>query len=148
MYLGGSDSAEPAVVYIKDGLSGKANTTHYWNCCKPACSWRENCDSSVDDPIPACDVGGVDQTDPSDHSICETETPGESYMCTNQQPWAVNDTFAYGFVGASFETDPETKPCCACLLLTFSGDLDGKSMLVQVTNSGGGQVNDVTQVDH
>lgn len=58
-------------------------------------------------------------------------------MCTNQQPWVVNKTLAYGFTSVSFKGGVQTNLCCSCLLLKFKGQLAGKSMLVQYTNTGG-----------
>lgn len=71
------------------------------------------------------------------HSGCEEKIDGHgSYTCTNQQPWVVNDTLAYGFAAASFQGGSETSLCCSCILLNFKGQLAGKSMLVQYVNTG------------
>lgn len=58
-------------------------------------------------------------------------------MCSNQQPWVVNKTLAYGFAAVSFKGGADTDLCCSCLLLHFEGQLKGKQMLVQYTNTGG-----------
>lgn len=61
-----------------------------------------------------------------------------SYTCNNNQPWAVNSTFAYGFVAGRITGQSEYDWCCACYELTFtSGPVNGKKMVVQVTNTGG-----------
>ena len=55
-------------------------------------------------------------------------------MCSDQSPWAVSDSLAYGFAAVS-----ASKPnCCQCYKLTFtSGRINGKVMVVQTTNTGG-----------
>jgi hypothetical protein len=55
-------------------------------------------------------------------------------MCSDQTPWAVTDTLAYGFAAVS-ASNPS---CCTCYQLTFtSGAVAGKQMIVQATNTGG-----------
>ena len=59
-------------------------------------------------------------------------------MCSNQTPYAVSDTLAYGYAAASIVGQSESKWCCSCYELSFtSGAVAGKKMVVQVTNSGG-----------
>ncbi|KAK2629462.1 hypothetical protein QTJ16_000282 [Diplocarpon rosae] len=59
-------------------------------------------------------------------------------MCSNQTPWAVSETLAYGFVAATIAGGTEASWCCACYELTFtSGPVAGKQMVVQATNTGG-----------
>lgn len=66
-----------------------------------------------------------------DGSACQG---GSGYMCWNQAPWAVSSTLSYGFAARS----TSTQVCGACYQLDFHGSgLDGKSMIVQVTNDGG-----------
>ncbi len=53
-------------------------------------------------------------------------------------PWAVNDNLAYGFAAAYLTGQNEQSWCCACYELNFlSGPVQGKKMVVQVTNTGG-----------
>jgi hypothetical protein len=48
----------------------------------------------------------------------------------------VNDTLAYGFAVAHLAYATEASTCCACYQLAFhSGALQGKAMVVQVTNT-------------
>lgn len=59
-------------------------------------------------------------------------------MCNNNQPWAINDNLAYGFAAASLAGSNEAGWCCGCYELTFtSGPVEGKKLVVQVTNTGG-----------
>lgn len=59
-------------------------------------------------------------------------------MCNDNQPWAVDDNLSYGFAAASISGKSESDFCCSCYELTFSsGEIEGKKMVVQVTNTGG-----------
>lgn len=59
-------------------------------------------------------------------------------MCSNQIPWAVNDSLAYGYAAVNIQGGSESSWCCACYQLTFtSGAVAGKKMIVQATNTGG-----------
>jgi len=59
-------------------------------------------------------------------------------MCSNQSPWAVNETTAYGWAAVNIAGSNEAAWCCACYELTFtSGPVSGKKMIVQATNTGG-----------
>jgi hypothetical protein len=108
------------------GTTGYA--TRYWDCCKPSCGNSHTC---------AAD--GVTRND-GQKSSCQG---GSAYECYDMSPQVVSDTMAYGFAafnGAS---------CGTCFQLTFTGAsndgtqdqgskaLCGKSMIVQVVNTGG-----------
>ena len=59
-------------------------------------------------------------------------------MCNNQQPWAINDNLSYGFAATNLVGLTETEWCCTCYALTFtSGPVAGKTLVVQITNTGG-----------
>lgn len=59
-------------------------------------------------------------------------------MCNNQQPWAINDNLAYGFAAATIAGLTEQNWCCTCYALKFtSGSVAGKTLVVQITNTGG-----------
>lgn len=59
-------------------------------------------------------------------------------MCNNNQPIEISDELAYGFAAASISGQSESDWCCACYELTFtSGPVEGKKMVVQITNTGG-----------
>ncbi|KAL8648831.1 MAG: hypothetical protein Q9226_005827 [Calogaya cf. arnoldii] len=58
---------------------------------------------------------------------------GNSFMCSDQSPWAVNDNLAYGFAAVT-SANPT---CCQCYKLTFTNtEIAGKTMIVQATNTG------------
>jgi len=111
--------------------SGK--TTRYWDCCKPSCSW--NGKAPVTSPVTTCAKDGFSVlSDRNAQSGCDG---GGAYVCNNQQPFAVNDNLAYGFAAASISGQGEYQGCCACYELTFtSGPVNGKKLVVQVTNVG------------
>lgn len=135
VYLGAGDNS-PNIIPIPNGINGDAITTRYWDCCKPACCWKENVDAAVHVPVKSCQIDGKSRIDIEVPSAC-TDVGGDAYMCSNQQPWVVNKTLAYGFTSLSLKGGEDTlNKCCICLLLKFKGKLAGKSMLVQNTNTG------------
>nr|BAF57358.1 putative glycosyl hydrolase family45 [uncultured symbiotic protist of Hodotermopsis sjoestedti]BAF57360.1 putative glycosyl hydrolase family45 [uncultured symbiotic protist of Hodotermopsis sjoestedti] len=118
---------------IKGGASGSGTTTRYWDCCKPSCSWTKK--AAVSSPVKSCGTDGSTASTTDEKSGCDG---GTSYMCANQIPRAVNDSYALGFAAASISGYDESKSCCACMELTFTGGaVSGKKMVVQVTNTGG-----------
>ncbi|ORX66085.1 hypothetical protein BCR32DRAFT_226002 [Anaeromyces robustus] len=112
----------------------KGNTTRYWDCCKPSCSWPEK--ALVSQPVQQCKKDGITPiTNFNAKSGCEG---GESFMCLNQQPWAVSEVLSYGYAAASIAGLTEADWCCRCYALTFTtGPAKGKQIVVQVTNTGG-----------
>jgi len=121
----------PDIKVLGEKKVGK--TTRYWDCCKPSCAWSGK--ASVSSPVSTCSASGSILSDPDAKSGCDG---GESYMCTDQQPWAVNDQLSYGFAAASISGESESTWCCACYRLTFtSTSIAGKQLIVQVTNTGG-----------
>jgi hypothetical protein len=59
-------------------------------------------------------------------------------MCSNQSPWAISDSLAYGYAAVNLKGSSEASWCCACYELTFtSGPVNGKKMVIQATNTGG-----------
>lgn len=114
-----------------DKRDGK--TTRYWDCCKPSCSWPGKVSGS-NAVVQSCSKNGYAAIDPNAGSGCGG---GPAFTCNDQQPWAVNNNMAYGFAAATIPGMIETQRCCACFQLDFtSGPIAGKSMIVQVTNSG------------
>jgi len=108
------------------------NTTRYWDCCKPSCSWSGKV-SGKNTYVKSCRKNGYSAYDNSNvRSGCDG---GDAFPCNNQKPWAVNDQLAYAFAAASLENGKER--CCDCYELVFtSGSIQGKKMIVQITNSG------------
>nr|ADI24132.1 endo-beta-1,4-glucanase precursor [Oncideres albomarginata chamela] len=119
---------------VKYGVSGSGVTTRYWDCCQPSCGWSENLNNPSGTPVTACTADGSTAAPSNAESSC---IGGTAYMCSSQQPRMVNSSFALGYVAASFSGGADTSMCCACIRLDFQGDLSGKSMIVQVTNTGG-----------
>lgn len=66
---------------------------------------------------------------------------GTAFACSQQQPWAVNASLAYGYAGVFLTKDvvgdkTEDAWCCACYQLDFTeGELKGKRMVVQASNT-------------
>ncbi|TID13246.1 carbohydrate-binding module family 1 protein [Venturia nashicola] len=115
------------------GASGSGTTTRYWDCCKPSCAWSGKAD--VSNPVTTCDIKDSPLTDYSAASGC---SGGSAYMCSDQSPWAVNSTLAYGFAAVNIAGGSESSWCSACYALKFtSGAVVGKTLIVQATNTGG-----------
>ena len=120
---GGSLSGGPTLPAVQGGKDGWAS--RYWDCCKPACDGGNF----------TCGKDGTSH-DGGD-SAC---TGGSAFMCYSFAPWAVSDTLSYGFAAAS----GSNYSCGRCYQFTFtgegsasSGSIKGKSMVVQILNTGG-----------
>lgn len=85
-------------------------TTRYWDCCKGSCGWSGK--ASVNQPIKSCDKSDNPLANMAAKNGCESG--GTAYMCTNQSPWAVNDSLAYGFAAVKLAGGTESSWCCAC----------------------------------
>jgi len=112
-------------------------TTRYWDCCKASCGWTKKITlASGSNPVASCDKSDNPLSNYDAKSGCDGGGP--AYMCSNQSPWAVSDTLAYGYAAATIAGGSESSWCCGCYELTFtSGPVSGKQMIVQVTNTGG-----------
>ncbi|KAF2748687.1 glycoside hydrolase family 45 protein [Sporormia fimetaria CBS 119925] len=121
---------------IKFDVSGEGIGALYWDCCKPSCAWNNKAD--FNQPVQACAKDGKSPMDMGAGTGCNG---GTAFGCTDQQPWAVNDTFSYGFAGAHLQLELtqgalEDAWCCACYQLDFTSDpLKGKSMIIQASNT-------------
>lgn len=116
-------------------VSGTGSTTRYWDCCKGSCSWPGKAD--VSNPVQTCGESDQPLTDYNAVSGCTTAGADNAYMCSDQSPWAVNSTMAYGFAAVSIPGGSESTWCCACYELTFTSTaISGKKMIVQATNTG------------
>ncbi|ORY07932.1 family 45 glycosyl hydrolase [Clohesyomyces aquaticus] len=125
----------PSLALISSVLAQSGVTTRYWDCCKPSCAWSGK--GPVSGPVRTCNVNDQwpNSFTPDAASGCGN---GDAYTCSNNGPWAVDDSLAYGFAAAKLAGKSETDWCCACYELTFtSGPVNGKKMVVQVTNTGG-----------
>lgn len=115
-------------------------TTRYWDCCKASCGWTKKISlASGASPVKSCDKSDNPLTNFDAKSACDSSVSnGPAFMCSNQSPWAVSDTLAYGFAATTIAGGTEASWCCACYELTFtSGPISGKKMIVQSTNTGG-----------
>jgi hypothetical protein len=89
-------------------------------------------------------VDGTTTTSNNDQSGCNG---GPAYICTNQQPFIINNNLAYGFASAKLQGQGEADWCCGCYEMTFdktdnqggstAQGINGKRFVVQVTNTGG-----------
>ncbi|MFY0563990.1 hypothetical protein ACN28E_09090 [Archangium lansingense] len=108
-------------------------TTRYWDCGKGSASWPGK--ASVTRPVIACAKDGVSAISPDAQS---GSNGGTAFACNNNQPWAVNANLSYGFAAAWVSGGSEATWSCACYELKFtSGPVTGKTMVVQVVNTGG-----------
>ncbi|PGG94970.1 hypothetical protein AJ80_10069, partial [Polytolypa hystricis UAMH7299] len=122
----------PFTLAAENEKSGSGRAERYWDCCKPDCAWKGKAD--FDHPVFTCDKDNKALTDTNAGSSCGG---GPSHLCADQSPWAINDTFSYGFAGLYLMEHPSDTWCCACYEITFtSGAVKGKKMVVQAHNSG------------
>lgn len=103
-----------------------ANTTRYWDCCKPHCGWHSN--------MKMCDINGNPINDRNAKSGCEG---GPAFQCMDYAPIEINSKVSYGW--AAFNN--QGTQCGDCFQLDFQGELSGKQMIVQVINIGDGGQN-------
>lgn len=98
-----------ALPFAVQAASGSGQSTRYWDCCKPSCSWSGK--ASVNRPVLACDANNNPLSDASVKSGCDG---GSAYTCANNSPWAVNDQLSYGFAATKLSGGTESSWCCAC----------------------------------
>lgn len=116
--------------------SGEALTGRHWDCCKPSCGWKGKADFIS--PVQSCATDGHTRISDTAGTGCNG---GDAFLCSDQQPWAVNDTFSYGFAGAFILPSItgggiEDAWCCSCYELEFTSDpLRGKKMVIQASNT-------------
>jgi hypothetical protein len=141
---GSSSSANNSVSYptLSQGQSGVSTgkTTRYWDACKPSCAWTGNVSGGR--PVAkSCNAYGAKLNDANTGSACpNANSTNQSYTCMDQAPWAVNDNVAYGFAATT-----GNGYCGRCFQLQFSdngeggssGTIQGKTMIVMVSNIGG-----------
>ncbi|OWY49327.1 hypothetical protein AA0120_g3361 [Alternaria tenuissima] len=114
-------------------IKGTGSTTRQWSCCKNSCSWPGK--ALVDKPVLTCDASDNLLDNYNRRDGCESG--GGSYACSDLSPFAVSNDLAYGFAAVNLATSNESAWCCSCYSLTFtSGPVNGKKMVVQVTNTG------------
>ncbi|CAG9856910.1 unnamed protein product [Phyllotreta striolata] len=121
---------------IKGGKSGDGITTRYWDCCAPSCAWDQIIRTKNKVPVQTCKVDGVTPSTKADNAQSGCQQGGVAYTCNNQQPRTVNSSLAFAFVAASFAGGTDYDDCCICLVMDFKGELAGKRLITQVTNTG------------
>lgn len=116
-------------------------TTRYWDCCKPHCGWPGNSSR----PVNSCDQGNGNMG--GNHDAASACSGGPAHMCWNFVPVTNGDNIAYAFAAHN------GVGCGTCFQFDFTGEshnpkpdtghdlgsqsLAGKSMIVQVINTGG-----------
>lgn len=113
----------------------KAITTRYFDCCKPAYAAYPGATSG--NWVNAC---AKDGTTPFSNSQSGCGT-GSSFACS-YSPIVIDDSLSLGFAAHNEKYNGNGNTRCQCYKLDFqpsplSGNkLEGKSMIVQVTNTG------------
>ena len=116
--------------------TGNALTGRHWDCCKPSCAWAGK--ASFSKPVESCAIDGSTRIAATAGTGCNG---GDAFLCSDQSPWAINDTLSYGFAGAFILPGItgggiEGAWCCSCYELAFEGGgLQGKKMIVQASNT-------------
>ncbi|MDR2581635.1 MAG: hypothetical protein LBC85_11685, partial [Fibromonadaceae bacterium] len=113
---------------IRTPGSQSSTITHYWDACKPSCSWNANAGGN---PARSCNItGGNIGANDSDRSACQS---GTAFTCMNQAPWSVPHSGApggrisFGYVAVNGET------CGTCYQLDFPNN---QVMVVMKSNIG------------
>ncbi|UJR12102.1 hypothetical protein I4U23_016280 [Adineta vaga] len=89
-----------------------------------------------DNPVKLCYKHGYS---PSDHGTpvkiggFVIRVDASQHMCSNQQPWFVNDKLAYGYGSMKYYPTSDITYCCICYQLNFMNDLlKEKTMFIQI----------------
>jgi len=94
--------------------------THYWDACKPSCSWSGKGGLQAN----SCNInGGKIGHNDSDRSACDN---GTAFMCMNNAPWKVGNV-SFGYVAAAVGS------CGDCYQFDFP---NGQVMVVMANNHG------------
>ncbi len=97
-----------AVVGVQSQTNATGVTTRYWDCCKASCAWPGKATTVNSQPVKTCAKDGVTVIDPNSINACGGGgSGGPTYMCSNDQPWAVNNTLAFGFAAAAISGESE-----------------------------------------
>ncbi|WNG56443.1 hypothetical protein F0U59_18005 [Archangium gephyra] len=127
-------SAEaPPLTYLSAPETGK--TIRHWDCCKASGSWPGK--APVFSPVKTCAKDGSAVLDPNTQNVCGGGGgSGTGYMCSSNQPWAVDASVSYGFAAARLSGKSESDWLCACYALKFtSGAAKGKTFVAQVVDT-------------
>ncbi|KAI6314473.1 hypothetical protein MCOR34_004923 [Pyricularia oryzae] len=117
-------------------VQGNGATTRYWDCCKPSCGWPGKA-NLASGPLRTCDKADNPLND-GGNTKSGCDNGGGAFMCSSQEPLAVDDSLAYGFAAVRISGQRESDWCCACYELTFtSGPVAGQRMIDLLRNTGG-----------
>src|ERR1700744_2396734 len=94
---------------VTSAQSTAGGTTRYWDCCKPACSASGEPGGS--NPVNTCDIHDHPLGAGGAGAPSGCGSGGSAFMCSTEQPWAVDETLAYGFAARSASLSDF---CCAC----------------------------------
>jgi hypothetical protein len=131
----GGSGGSTTLPNITNGQNGWAS--RYWDCCKPHCAWPGNGGTEA-----VCAANGTSQMSSDTPSACGS-TGNVGYVCSSDAPRAVSSTVSYGYVAVP------SPQCGACYHIQFTGTshnapndpgsaaLNGKHMIVRVSNTGG-----------
>ena len=98
---------------VSNAASGTGTTTRYWDCCKPSCAWNDLSTLGIQSSVKSCNAQDQPLTTNTDQSGCNG---GSAYMCSDQLPWAINDTVAFGLAAVN----AASPSCCQCYKLKFT----------------------------
>ncbi|KAF3905143.1 Endoglucanase-5 [Orbilia brochopaga] len=111
-------------------LTGESFTSMYYDCCKPACAWPTQ--GRFISGLRTCDANNQYVLDDTAGNYCGG---GPASSCIDQTPWAVNDSFSFGYASIFIRGADSTEWCCSCYALEFlDSDIKGKKMIVQGIN--------------
>lgn len=122
-----------SMVQGESEFSGTSVTSMYYDCCKPACAWPKA--ASFISQLKTCQADNSPVREDTAGNYCGG---GPASSCLEQTPWAINDTFSYGFASIFLSSAPDAGGawCCSCYLLEFTdSEIKGKRMIVQGVNN-------------
>jgi len=117
---GSNNGGTPSYTPTSPGTE-TSKVTHYWDACKPSCSWSSNAGGK---PANACNITGsnIGHND-SDRSACDG---ANAFMCMNNAPWKVGNV-SFGYVAGNIGK------CGDCYQFDFP---NGQIMVVMANNHG------------
>ena len=114
--------------------------THYWDCCKPSCSWVANSTDQGGSLVKTCNITGENVISNDEKSV---QDGGPSTMCKGenngkgQYPWIEYENgkkVLYGF--GALSGDQIGKDCGKCFEITFENARNIDSAKIMITNGG------------
>jgi hypothetical protein len=116
---GGGGSSSPSYTPTSPGTE-TSKVTHYWDACKPSCSWSGKGGLQAN----SCNISGTNiGHNDGDRSACDG---GSAFMCMNNAPWKVGNV-SFGYVAAGIGN------CGDCYQFDFPNN---QVMVVMANNHG------------